>query len=336
MSPAQIVFFEMESWETEYLSQYFPADQARFIPDKLNAKKVLDFADAKIVSPFIYSDFSRTVLSAMPALKMIATRSTGFDHIDIAHCKAKQIVVSNVPSYGENTVAEHTFALILALSRNVHKAYMRIKSSAEFSLTGLQGFDLCGKTIGVIGAGHIGLHVIKIARGFSMKVIAFDIQQSTFLSDVLNFDYVSLEELLARSEIITLHAPYNPQTHHLINERNIHLIKKGAILINTARGSLIQTSALLIALKEGILSGVGLDVLENERLIKEEAEILTRDYTADELKILISNHLLINQDNVVITPHIGFNSREAVQRILETTRENISAFIKGEVLNPIA
>lgn len=335
MSPASIVFFEIEPWETEYLSQYFPPDQARFIPEKLTAKNASNFADVEILSPFIYSDFSGTVLAAFPAVRMIATRSTGFDHIDLALCKARKIAVSNVPSYGENTVAEHTFALILALSRNVHKAYMRIKSSAEFSLAGLQGFDLCGKTIGVIGAGHIGLHVIKIARGFSMKVIAFDVQHSTFLADVLGFDYVTLGDLLARSDIITLHAPYNPGTHHLINERNIHQIKKGAILINTARGSLVQTSALLTALQKGILSGVGLDVLENERLIKEEAEILTRDYTAEELKMLITNHLLMNQENVVITPHIGFNSREAVLRILETTRENISAFIRGDVLNSV-
>jgi D-lactate dehydrogenase len=331
--PQRIVFFEMEPWETRYLLHHFPSDIAEFTAEKLTSQNVARFRDAAIVSTFIYSDLSAAILSELPALRMIATRSTGYEHIALEECRRRGIIVSNVPSYGENTVAEHTFALILTLSRNVHKAYFRMKSAEEFSFEGLQGFDLKGKTIGVIGAGHIGMHVIKIARGFSMHVLAYDVQQSALLADVLNFEYVSLEEILSNSDVITLHVPYNRHTHQLINARNIRLIKKGAILINTSRGGLVETQALLMALNEGILSGVGLDVLEGEKLVKEEKEILTRNYTADELRIMISNHLLMNKENVVITPHIAFNSREAIQRILDTTRENIEAFRQGKILN---
>jgi D-lactate dehydrogenase len=329
----QTLFFEMEPWETAYLSRYFSSEQATFLPDRLTAENASQYANCQIISTFIYSDLSKNIIENLPQLRLIATRSTGFDHIDLSECKRRGISVSNVPSYGENTVAEHTFALILALSRNVHKAYFRMRNSAEFSFVGLQGFDLQGKTIGVIGAGHIGMHVVKIARGFSMKVLAYDVNRSAFLADVLNFEYVSLEELLSRSDIITLHAPYNAKTHHLINTGNVRLVKKGAILINTARGGLVETAALLAGLDEGIFSGVGLDVLEGEKLVKEEKELLTGNYTLDELKLLISNHLLMNNENVVITPHIGFNSREAIQRILETTRDNIQAFLQGRPVN---
>jgi len=333
MNSPRIAFFEMEPWETDYLSKYFSTEEAKFFSHKLTANNAIEYQDTKIISTFIYSELSKKVIDSLSALKLIATRSTGFDHIDLAECKRRDISVCNVPSYGENTVAEHTFALILALSRNVHKAYFRMRSSADFSFAGLEGFDLRAKTIGVIGAGHIGMHVIKIARGFSMKVLAYDVNKSPFLADVLNFEYVPLEDLLSRSDIITLHAPYNKKTHHLINSNNVHLVKKGAILINTARGGLVETAALLKGLNEGIFSGVGLDVLEGEKLVKEEKEILTGSYTADELKLLISNHLLMNKENVVITPHIGFNSREAILRILETTRDNIQAFLKGEGSN---
>lgn len=329
----RIIFFEMEPWETESLSSSFPA--ATFIPEKLTLQNVEVYEDAGIVSPFIYSDLSTRVLSRLPRLKMISTRSTGYDHIDLEECRRRGIAVSNVPTYGENTVAEHTFALILALSRNVHKAYFRMRATEQFSFAGLQGFDLKDKTIGVIGAGNIGMHVIKMARGFSMRVLAYDVNHSPFLADVLSFKYISLEELLAQSDIITLHAPLIPQTHHLINQDNIRLIKKGAILINTARGGLVQTHALLTALNEGILSGVGLDVLEGEKLVKEEKEILTRNYTPEELKLVVSNHVLMNDERVVITPHIGFNSREAIQRILDTTDENISAFLAGQTLHSV-
>ena len=331
----KIIFFETEPGEKEYLLKQLTDGDASFSQDRLSESNADEFSDFDIISTFISSDLSGNTLRRLGKLKMIATRSTGFDHIDLSECQKRQIVVANVPSYGEYTVAEHTFALILSLSRNIHKAYMRMKSSEEFTFEGLMGFDLRGKTLGVIGAGHIGMHVIKIARGFSMRVLAYDVQKSPLLSDVLGYDYVSLDQLLENSDIISMHAPYNKHTHHLINQGNIHKIKKGALLINTARGGVIETEALLRALDEGILAGAGLDVLEGERLVREEKEILSRSYSAEEMRVLLANHLLMNRENVVITPHLAFYSKEAVMRILETTCHNILAFIKGEPTNRV-
>lgn len=275
------------------------------------------------------------MISKLPKLKMIATRSTGFDHIDLKEANKRKITVCNVPYYGENTVAEHTFALILALSRNVHKSYLRTINN-DFSIDGLKGFDLKDKTIGVIGGGNIGLHVIRIAKGFGMKVLVQDTHQNSFLAEVLGFEYTkNLEELLSQSDIITLHLPENKFTHHLINRKNIHQIKKGAILINTARGGIVETEALLQALEEKILAGVGLDVLEGEELIKEEKQLLYDQKNPGKLKTLIRDHILIDKDNVVFTPHIAFYSVEALERIIETTGENIVGFVEGKLQNTV-
>jgi len=291
--------------------------------------------ETKVLSVFIYSHVTGALLKQMPKLKLIATRSTGFDHIDMKACAKRKIVVSNVPFYGENTVAEHTFALILGLSRKVHEGYLRT-IRGNFSFAGLEGFDLKDKTIGIVGTGHIGIHAVRIAKGFGMRVIAFDPKKNSFLAETLGFSYVSLDELLAQSDIISLHAPYNPHTHHLINKSNIKKIKRGALLINTARGGLVETEALALALDQGILSGAGLDVLEGEELIKEERQILAQEFPVDHLKTLLQNHILLNRDNVIITPHIAFNSREAFLRILDTTVSNIQAYLSGKPENIVA
>jgi len=166
-----------------------------------------------------------------------------------------------------------------------------------------------------------------------MKVVVFDVRREPLLAEVLNFHYLPLEQLLSTSDIISLHCPYTPQTHHLIHLGNIRQVKRGALLINTARGGLVDPEALAKALDEGILAGAGLDVLEGEELLKDERQILAQPIAQDKLRTLLLNHSLLNRDNVVITPHIGFNSREAVERILETTLENIRAFLRGQPQN---
>lgn len=284
---------------------------------------------------FIYSKVNRQVIAKLANLKLITTRSTGYDHIDLKEVAKRNITICNVPYYGENTVAEHTFALILALSRNVHKSYLRTVRN-DFSIDGLQGFDLKDKTLGVIGGGNIGLHVIRIAKGFGMDVVVYDTHQNTFLAEVLGFKYAdTLEELLGKSDIITLHLPENKYTHHLINRKNIHQIKKGAILINTARGGIVETEALIKALDDKILAGAGLDVLEGEELIKEEKQLLYDQKSQDKMRTLIRDHILIDKDNVVFTPHIAFYSKEALERIIETTGENILAYTEGDGKNVV-
>jgi len=327
-----ITFFEIQTWEKKVLAKRFAGHKLNFFPKPLNAETLALAKPSQIVSVFIGSKISAEIVRQLKKTKLIVTRSTGFDHIDLQACRRQKISVANIPFYGENTVAEHTFALILSLSRNIHLSYLRTIRD-DFSIEGLRGFDLKDKTIGVVGAGHIGLHVIKIARGFGLKVLAYDPDQNPFVAEVLEFSYVPLKELLQKSDIITLHVPDNKATHHLINTKNIKLIKKGAILINTARGGLVETDALIQALDKKILAGAGLDVLEGENLIKEEKQLLHGNQHSQKLIEFVKDHIILNHDKVVFTPHIAFYSQEALERILETTVENIQAFIKHQPKN---
>ena len=326
----KIAFFETEDREKNYISSKLNKEEISFFLEPLDSENLEKAKDFNIISIFVYSKITKEVLAKLPNLKLIATRSTGFDHIDLLDAKEKKINVCNVPFYGENTVAEHTFALILDLSRKIYLSLERTKKG-DFSLDGLRGFDLKGKTLGIVGMGHIGMHVARMAKGFEMNVISYDLKRDTQLPKKIGFEYVSFEDLLKNSDIITLHVPYNKNTHHLINSENISLIKKGSYLINTSRGGLIETTALLKALSEEILAGVGLDVLEEEFFIKEEAQLLSKEFSKIyDLKTALQNNILLRQDNVIITPHNAFNSQEAVQRILDTTVENIKSFLKNK------
>jgi D-lactate dehydrogenase len=331
----KIAFFEIEGWEKEYLIEKLNGFELSFFSEPISENNADLVKDCQIISPFIYSKIFKELFLKLPSLKMIATRSTGFDHIDILEAKDKKIITCNVPYYGENTVAEHTFSLILSLSRNIFNSIEKTKKG-NFSLDGLRGFDLKGKTIGIIGLGHIGFCVARIAKGFEMNILVYDTKKDNKIAKKLGVKYVDFDKLLKDSNIITLHAPYNEKTHHLINLNNINLIKKGSYLINTARGGLVETSALLKALSEGILAGAGLDVLEEECLIKEEAQLLSKEFPKQcDLKTALQNHILLHQKNVIITPHNGFNSEEAIKRILETTVLNIQAFIKNKPINKV-
>ncbi len=321
-----IAFFETTKPEEHFLRKRIGKDfSAQFFPAPIQEVPVGKFAKTDVLSVFIYSLVKKDLMKRLKNLKLIATRSTGFNHIDIHGAKKQGVAVCNVPYYGENTVAEHTFALILSLSRNIHKAYMRTLRN-DFSLQGLQGFDLKGKTLGVIGAGSIGLHVIRMAKGFGLSVIAYDLKQNHFLAETLDYTYASLDNLLSRSDIITLHCPSNQQTHHLLNMKNIGKVKKGALFINTARGDLIETQALHYALNSGIFAGAGLDVFEGEELVKDENQMLTKNVPVEKLHAMLQKNILLKMENVILTPHMAFDSVEAVERILQTTVDNIVAF----------
>jgi len=335
MKKIKIAFFEIESWEKNYLKSQLKGFDLIFLEDKLNLQNLKEILDVDVLSPFIYSVVDKKVINSLKSLKYVATRSTGFDHINLKTCQKKDILVSNVPTYGENTVAEHTFALILALSRKICFSWERTKRG-DFSLENLRGFDLKGKILGVVGTGNIGRHVIRIARGLEMNVLAFDIKKNQKFAEKIGFKYISLNHLFKNSDIVTLHAPYNKATHHLINLKTLKLFKKGCYLINTARGGICDTTALLKGLKRGTFAGLGLDVLEEEYFIKEERELLSSVFkkTCD-LKTALENHILINQSNVIITPHNAFNSKEALMRILDATIENIKAFAENKPINLI-
>lgn len=323
----KIAFFEIEDWEREEIKKQIKGQQLLFFDNELTKKNISRVEDVDIVSVFIYSEVDKDVVSKFKNLKAVVTRSTGFDHIDVKECVKRKINVFNVPHYGENTVAEHTFALILALAKNLLKSCDRTQKGS-FSFEGLQGIDLMGKTLGVIGMGRIGGHIAKIANGFEMKVIAYSPRRDQKLAKKLKFKYTTLDSLLKKSDIVTLHAPYNKETHHMINGKNIMKMKKGSFLINAARGGLVDTGALLKALNNKTLAGVGLDVLEEEDLLKKKPR---KRLSREERSTLTKNHRLLKFDNVVITPHNAFNTKGALGRILNTTIENIKSIISGKI-----
>jgi D-lactate dehydrogenase len=330
----RVAFFEVKDWERSYLAERLPSDETHFEAGPLSAPES-SLRCLEALSVFIYSHVTREVLEALPNLKLIATRSTGFDHIDVEACRDRGVAIANVPSYGENTVAEHTMALLLMLSRKVHQSVLQMRSG-HVDLAELTGFDLQGKTIGVIGAGHIGLHVIRIARGFGMRVLAFDVHRDPFLADLLGFAYATLEQLLAESDVVTLHCPLTDQTRHLLARPQFAAMKSGAYLINTSRGGLVDTDALIDALETRKLSGAGLDVLEGEELIKEEKQLLQQPLDVERLRTAVRNRVLLSREDVVFTPHNAFNSREALIRILDVTLANLEAFRAGQPVHLVA
>lgn len=333
----KIFFSEIEKWEAEYIKKQLPNDELIFSEGKLNKDNLPEQRDFDILSVFVGSKIDKDVIAAFPNLKILTTRSTGFDHIDLQAVKEKNIMTAYVPGYGDNTVAECAFGLLLNISRKMYEAIDRLKETGRFSYEGLRGFDLKDKTIGVVGTGRIGQYAVKIAKGFGMNVIAFDAFPNEELAQEFGFRYVSFDELLAQSDVIDIHVPYLPSTHHMINLGNINKIKKGAILINTARGAIVETDALVKALTEGILGGAGLDVLEEEGVITDERAFLLYDHPEEHnLKTALEDHVLMGMPNVMITPHNAFNTVEALERILNTNLANIKAFIeKGEPINKI-
>jgi len=329
-------FFEVPEWEKEYLIPKVTKYTATFSSGIIDKGHIPEKNDYNVLAVFTGSHIEKELLKELPKVQYIATMSTGYDHIDLKDTAGRKIVVSNVPSYGDVTVAEYAFGLLLSISRKIYSAFDRIRETGSFSTEGLRGFDLYGKTLGVIGVGRIGKHVIRIANGFGMRVIAYDAYTNPALEKELNFSYVPLEELLKTSDAITIHVPYLPSTHYLINQQNLSLIKKGCVLINTSRGAVVETLALIKGLKEGILGGVGIDVLEEEGPLKDELEFLLQGKSEEHnLKAIIQNHVLVDMDNVVMTPHNAFNTSEAIQRILDTTLENINGFMSGKPQNVV-
>ena len=313
----KITLFEVPETERFVFVEMLSGIDSSIYSEKLDEKNIENAKDADVVCIFKNSLMTKNVIGSLPNLKSIVTRTTGFDHIDIAYANSKNIKVSNVPAYGSETVAEFTFALILTLSRKVREATSGLKENGDYTVpTNAQGFDLSAKTLGVVGTGKIGKNVIHIARGFNMNIVAFDLYPDLKFAQENNFSYKSLPEVLAQSDIVTLHAPYTKENHHLINKDNISSFKKGAYLINTARGELIETEALVLGLKNGTLAGAGLDVLEGEGKFK-KGDIIP----------------MLDMPNVVMTPHVAFDTKEAEIRIIQTTIDNIKGFVSGIPIN---
>lgn len=331
----KIYVCEAEAWERQWFQRLAGGNEVEFCDTPVRRETAGRYSDADILCPFIYSILDREALAQFPRLKLIATRSTGYDHIDIGYCRERGIAVCNVPAYGETTVAEHVFGLLLTISHNLYEAVNRTRRG-DFSQQGLQGFDLRGKTMGVVGTGSIGGLVIEIARGFGMEVLAFDMKPRPDLAERLGFRYTDMDGLLAGSDVVTLHVPANTRTHHLLSAREFEKMKPGAVLINTSRGTVVDIRALLQALAGGKVAAAGLDVLPEEPVIREEAELLRSAFQkTHDLETLLANHILLRLRNVYVTPHSAFNTREAVERILHTTVDNIAAFLEGQPRNVV-
>ncbi|MBT3816896.1 MAG: hydroxyacid dehydrogenase [Candidatus Magasanikbacteria bacterium] len=296
----------------------------------------LDNLDPKteVLGVFVDSKVTKKIIDSLPKLKQIVAFSTGYNTIDLKAAKRKKIPVCNVPSYGENTVAEFSFGLMLSLTRQLFLGVKRVKEG-EFDYHGLRGFDLKGKTIGIIGTGRIGMHLISMLKGFETNIIAYDAYPNKTLEKENDFTYVPLPQLLKTSDIISLHVPLFDSTYHMIDKKAIKKMKKGVYIINTARGGLIDSEALVWGLEEGIVGGAGLDVLEGEDLLEDPHKLLCTTCTVKDTRTSLMNNVLIDHKKTIVTPHLAFNTTEAVKRIIDTSIENIIAFSRGESLNDV-
>lgn len=335
----RITLYDTSDVDKKEIRHYFSDHEdveLTFLSEGLTEETASHARDAQIISVHVSSKVTPELMAKMPALKMIAARSTGFDNIDLAAASKRGIVVCNVPGYGANTVAEYAFMLMLAVSRQLIPSVAQIKSGVIDHST-LTGFDLKGKTLGVIGTGNIGRHTIRMGRGFEMNVLGFDPFENHDATLELGFTYVTLDDIFAKSDIISLHAPYTKENHHLLNKRAFSMMKPGAVVINTARGELIDTRALVEALTTGTLGGAGLDVVENEQLLStdDEIELLSDGAISRQAPYVIEQLILEKLPNVVLTPHNAFNAAEALRRIRLTSLNNINAFLTGKPQNHV-
>ncbi|MFC1577155.1 NAD(P)-dependent oxidoreductase [Candidatus Omnitrophota bacterium] len=333
-------FFDLEGWETPIILDKVKGSKVQLIrtdSELLDPAKLNEIKEAEILS-VSFSKADRGVIEALPGLKLISTRTTGFDNIDVELAKKKKIAVINVPAYGAQTVAEYAFALILSLSRKLKMTFLR-SMFGVFDQREVRGNDLEGKTLGVIGTGQIGRKLIKMASGFDMKIICYDLYPNKGVTDTYGANYVSLEELLKASDIISIHSPYTKETHHLINADKIKLMKKGVLLVNTARGPIVDISAVFEGIKQGVFGGVAFDTFEGEQIwIKADNILHKADLPAPEsFKSALESFYLQRFRDVILTPHNAFNSHEAVRRILDTALADSIAFCeKGDCEHRIA
>ena len=308
MDSSNILFLDTEDTDRPLVLQHIPG--AQFADADLREEKLVAACkDAEVISTFITTPFHRSVISKLPKLTLLCTRSVGYDHIDIDACRERNIVVCNVPDYGSHVIAEHVFALLLSALRHIREGEERVESGT-FDYHGLRGMALKGKTIGILGTGKIGRRVAKIAYGFEMKILATDQCRTLDLETELGVQYVSFTELLRQSQILTLHVPASPETEHLLNDAAFASMKDGVVLVNTARGSLIDSQALLKALHSGKVSHALLDVLEHEQNFEENKE-------------------LIRHPHVVTTPHIAFYADDSLKSMYEDCFRSIRQWMAG-------
>ncbi|HEX4085672.1 MAG TPA: NAD(P)-dependent oxidoreductase [Chthoniobacteraceae bacterium] len=341
-----IAFVETGPIENEFFGDEFGeitiCESVEYCPEDVVALCIS--VASKIDAPF---------LAAHPNLRLIATRSTTCDHINLIACARRHVAVCNVGAgYGDHTVPEHVFALMLALGRRLRPA-MEAMSGRIFSYESLRGAELHGRTLGVVGTGRIGRQVLRLGKAFGMDAIGCDTNRDAAAAEEIGFRYVKFQRMLELADFISINVPLTRSTYHLFDRDAFAKCRRGLILVNTARGPVIDSEALIEALDSGVVAGAGLDVLEDERVMRKRADhILTDQIVAhlreefpaveplplnvdrvSEVRSILHNSALLGHPNVIVTPHIAFNSHEAVDRINRTTADNIHAFLSGSPQN---
>ena len=317
-----IAFFDTKSYDKESFLKYAGEDlNIRFFENKLNKDTVSMAACCDAVCAFVNDSIDKTVIETLEkyGVGLIAMRCAGYNNVDLKAARGR-IKVVRVPAYSPYSVAEHAIGMILLLNRKLHKAYIRTRDH-NFSLEGLTGFDLKEKTVGIIGTGKIGCTFADICKGFGMNIIGYDpYKNESFIGQ-----YVSLDELLEKSDIISLHCPLTKENKHLINDKTVEKMKNGVFIINTSRGQLIDTQSIINGLKSGKVGAAGLDVYE------EETALFFEDYSEEVINDDVLS-TLISMPNVLVTSHQAFLTKEALSAIAKTTVENIEDFFEGKEL----
>ena len=330
----QIVVFSAKPYDRQFLDAANAASGSRhsltYLEAHLSPETAALAEGAQAVCAFVNDQADAAVLEnlARRGVRILALRAAGFNNVDLVAAQRLGITVARVPAYSPDSVAEHTVAMMLALNRRIHKAYNRVREG-NFALDGLMGFDMHGRTAGIVGTGRIGLAVARILRGFGCRLLAYAPYPSAE-GAALGLDYVDVPTLLARSDIVTLHCPLTPATHHLIDAAAIGQMRRGAMLVNTSRGAIVDTRAVITGLKSGAIGLLGLDVYE------EEADLFFEDLSGQMLQDDIFARLL-TFPNVLVTAHQAFFTTEALTAIAETTISNITAFAEtGQALHAVS
>lgn len=320
----KITFFGSHSYDNQSFGEIkdqYPELQLEFWETELNTKTAIYVTDSEAICAFVNADVSRPVLEVLQSrgVKLVLMRCAGFNNVDLEAATALGIQVMRVPGYSPEAVAELAMTLAMGVNRHIHKAYSRVRDN-NFSLNGLVGIDFHGKTAGIIGTGRIGAAMARICNGFGMKVIAYDQYPNKALDFV---EYTQLDDVLHRSDLISLHCPLMTSTYHMINKASIGLMKDGVILVNTSRGGLVDTDDLIDGIRSHKFFGVGLDVYEEEGAnVFENHE--------DDIMMHSTTNRLLSFPNVIITSHQGFFTKEALGAIAQVTLDNAMAYLRGE------
>ncbi len=324
-----IIFYDIKQYERDFFEkELYDKFNLEFKEEELNSDTDLSYLEenAEIISVFTGSRLNKETVDKFKNLKLILTRSVGYSHIDTDYCTQKNIIVANTPHYGDYTVAEYSFGILLNLVRRICYGESELKNGDMYPET--FGMELYDKTIGIVGTGSIGSKAIKIAKGFSMNVICYDVFENEKLKEEYNIKYTDLDTLCKLSDIISLHAPLTTTSYHIIDSQKIALMKENAVIVNTARGELIDTEALYDALLDNKIKGAALDVLEFEETISNKRP--GENINFKNLRTSLINNKLLNLKNVIATPHIAYDTKEAVNRILNMTVKSLEEYISGD------